>query len=56
MGNVLGSNGSSSGGLLSGITGGIGNMLDFAEHPLDTIMLFIGGIMFLFVIYHILTT
>ena len=53
MGNIF-SSGSSSGGLLGGLTGDLSDGLDFMEHPLDSIMLFVGGIMLLVIVYKII--
>ena len=53
MGSVFSSD-SGSGGLLGGIGGDFSSILDFAEHPLDSIMLFIGGIMLLIIVYRII--
>ena len=53
MGNVL-SGGGSSGGLLGGLTSDLSGGLSFLEHPLDSIMLFVGGIILLVVVYKII--
>ena len=46
--------GGSSGGSSGGMFGSLGSLMDFAEHPLDSIFFFIAGIILLVVVYKII--
>ena len=54
MGGVFSSNSGSSGGLLGDVTGDLGSVTGFLAHPLDDIMLFVGGIILLVIVYKII--
>ena len=43
-----------SGGLFSGIMGDFSSLTSFMSHPLESIMFFIGGIMLLVIVYHVI--
>lgn len=52
MGNVLSGGGSN--GLLGGLFGDVGGIFNFALHPLDSIMIFVGGIILLVIVFKII--
>lgn len=43
-----------SSGLFGGLFGDAGSLLSFATHPLESIMLFIGGILVIAIVWHLL--
>ena len=43
-----------SGGLLGSLTSGLSGVMDFMSHPFESIMFFVGGIILLVIVYHIL--
>ena len=43
-----------SGGLLGSLTSGFSGIMDFMSHPFESIMFFVGGIILLVIVYHIL--
>lgn len=53
MGNIF-SSGNSSDGLIGNLSGGVGSLFSFATHPLESIMLFVGGILLLLIVYKII--
>jgi hypothetical protein len=43
-------------GLFGGLFGDVGGLLSFASHPVESIMLFIGGIILMVIVYKIIVS
>ena len=52
MGNMLSSN-SDSGGLLGGLGGDAGGIFSIVTHPIDALMMLVGGIILMVILYRI---
>ena len=53
MGNMFSSDSSNSGGLLGGLGGDAGGIFSIVTHPLDALMMLVGGIILMVILYRI---